>query len=111
MQYTYIVCGELEIINCMHKQWIPGHSLGEGYGLGTRLVHVYDVYDVKHKVAHSPKVTYTSTAGKSISRGSRGSTRAKPEVLSRLPREIIFPKVDNGSYTPLRSGLSILYYA
>ena len=38
-------------------------------------------------------------------------TRAKPEILTRLPREIIFPKVDNGSYTPLRSGLSILYYA
>ena len=33
------------------------------------------------------------------------------EVLPRLPREIIFPKVDNRSYTPLRSGLSILYYA
>ena len=45
-----------------------------------------------------------STAGKII---SRGSTRAKPELLPRLPREIIFPKVDNGSYTPLRSGLSI----
>ena len=37
--------------------------------------------------------------------------RAKPEVLPRLPREIIFPTVDNGSYTPLRSDLSILYYA
>ena len=37
--------------------------------------------------------------------------RAKPEVLPRLPREIFFSKVDNGSYTPLRSGLSILYYA
>ena len=37
--------------------------------------------------------------------------RAKPEVLPRLPREIIFAKVDNGSYTPLRSDLSILYYA
>ena len=34
--------------------------------------------------------------------------RPKLEVL---PREIIFPKVDNESYTPLRSGLSILYYA
>ena len=32
--------------------------------------------------------------------------RTKPEVLPRLPREIIFPKVDNGSYTPLRSNLS-----
>ena len=31
-----------------------------------------------------------STAGKIISRGSRGSTRAKPEVLPRLPREIIY---------------------
>ena len=37
--------------------------------------------------------------------------RAKPEVLPRLPREITFPKVDNGSYNPLRSDLSILYYA
>ena len=37
--------------------------------------------------------------------------RAKPEVLPRLPREKMFPAVDNGSYTPLRSGLSILYYA
>ena len=34
--------------------------------------------------------------------------RAKPEVLPRLPS---FPKVDKGSYTPLHSGLSILYYA
>ena len=34
--------------------------------------------------------------------------RAKPEVL---PREIILPKVDNGSCTSLRSDLSILYYA
>ena len=37
--------------------------------------------------------------------------RAKPKVLPRFLREIIFPKVDNGSYTPLRSGLFILYYA
>ena len=36
--------------------------------------------------------------------------RAEPEVLPRLPREITFPKVDNGSYTPPRSDLSILYY-
>ena len=36
--------------------------------------------------------------------------RAKPEVLPRLPREIIFPKVDNRSYTPLRSGLSIAFF-
>ena len=32
--------------------------------------------------------------------------RAKPKVLPRLPREIIFPKVDNGSYTLLHSDLS-----
>ena len=31
--------------------------------------------------------------------------------VPRFPREITFPVVDNGSYTPLRSGLSILYYA
>ena len=37
--------------------------------------------------------------------------RAKPKVLPRLPREITFPKVDNGSYNPLRSDLSILYCA
>ena len=39
--------------------------------------------------------------------------RVKPRGTSdlRLPREIIFPKVDNGSYNPLRSDLSILYYA
>ena len=37
--------------------------------------------------------------------------RVKPEVLPRLPREIIFPKVNSGSYTPPHSDLSILYYA
>ena len=35
--------------------------------------------------------------------------RAKPEVLQRLPREITFPEVDNGSYNPLRSDLRIYF--
>ena len=32
--------------------------------------------------------------------------RASPSELPWLPREITFPAVDNGSYTPLRSDLS-----
>ena len=36
---------------------------------------------------------------------------AEAKEVPRLPREITFPKVDNGSYNPLRSDLSILYYA
>ena len=34
-----------------------------------------------------------------------------PKEFLRLQREKTFPKIDNGSYTPLRSDLSILYYA
>ena len=37
--------------------------------------------------------------------------RASPSELPWIPREITFPAVDNGSYNPLRSDLSILYYA
>ncbi len=36
---------------------------------------------------------------------------AEAEELPRLPREITFPKVDNGSYNLLCSDLPILYYA
>ncbi len=35
--------------------------------------------------------------------------RASPSELPWLPREITFPAVDNGSYTPLRSDLSYTY--
>lgn len=37
--------------------------------------------------------------------------RVKPKELPRLPREILFPKVGSGSYNPLHSDQSILYYA
>ena len=52
-----------------------------------------------------------STLGKIISLGSLGSTSGFALVLPRLPREIIFPAVDNGSYTPLHSDLSYTYTA
>ena len=70
---------------------------------------VVDMYRIDHCVVrcmtcYLPQEKLSPVEAKEVQ-------RAKPKVLPRLPRERVFPKVDNGSYTPLRSGLSILYYA
>ena len=68
---------------------------------------MYYMYRIDHCVAgcmtrYLPREKITPTEAKEV-------PRAKPEVLLRLPREITFPEVDNGSYNPLCSDLSILY--
>ena len=70
---------------------------------------LYNMYRIDHCVAgcmtrYLPREKLSPAEAKEVS-------RAKPEVLPRLPREITFPKVDNGSCNQLRIDLSILYYA